>query len=215
MNDEKKEIFEHLKHAYYKLRANWELYIELYGTNPERIKLLNSAAPYVFGHIQNIFLDHILLGIARLTDSAQTGKNKNLSIQTLTDLKGCQDFEEQFNTALNNALQSSKFCRELRNKVLAHNDLAKIQDATIMLEEVTRVKIKEGIESIYQMLNIVSESFFDTTIGDKITQRPIGGAYDLLSCIDDGVSVRLAKEIRIKSGKISPDDWKKKTREWE
>jgi hypothetical protein len=63
------------------LHANWHEYVELFGTKPSRVELLNKAAHAFFGTIQDELWDTTLLAIARLTDPASTFGKANLSIQ--------------------------------------------------------------------------------------------------------------------------------------
>ena len=68
------------------LHSNWEQYVELFGTKPSRLDLLNKTAGYFFRMLQEDLWDVTLLHIARLTDKSATGKNKNLTIQNFPDL---------------------------------------------------------------------------------------------------------------------------------
>jgi hypothetical protein len=51
---------------------NWKDYLELFGTSPERIALLNRGAPAFFRMIQDELWEMSLLHLARLTDPAQS-----------------------------------------------------------------------------------------------------------------------------------------------
>ena len=68
------------------LFSNWHEFVELFGTKPERVELLNSAAPGFFGMVQGELWDSILLGIARLTDRSTTAGRNNLTIRNLDKL---------------------------------------------------------------------------------------------------------------------------------
>ncbi|MGZ8401653.1 MAG: AbiU2 domain-containing protein [Methyloceanibacter sp.] len=69
------------------LHMSWSEYVELFGTKPSRIDLLNSAAPRFFRILQDALWDETLLHIARLTDSPESGKGKsNLTIRNLPEL---------------------------------------------------------------------------------------------------------------------------------
>ncbi|WP_407690639.1 AbiU2 domain-containing protein [Rhodocyclus tenuis] len=50
------------------INKKWNQYVELFGTSPERIELLNRAAPSFFRTFQDSLLDDVLLHLARLTD---------------------------------------------------------------------------------------------------------------------------------------------------
>src|SRR5215472_2229378 len=65
------------------LHGRWSMYRQLFGTNENRVNLLNKVAPNYFGTIQNIQLDEVQLTLSRLGDPAQTGKRQNLTLETL------------------------------------------------------------------------------------------------------------------------------------
>lgn len=70
------------------LHYNWKNYRILFGTNKERIDLLNRYAPNYFGSLHSILLHDIILSIGRLTDPASSGKEKdNASINLLLKRK--------------------------------------------------------------------------------------------------------------------------------
>jgi AbiU2 len=68
------------------LHVKWGEYMELFGTSPERIELLNNAAPTFFGIVQNIMWEDSMRHIARLTDPPKSVRKENLTIKTLPDL---------------------------------------------------------------------------------------------------------------------------------
>jgi AbiU2 len=64
------------------LYVKWHQFVELYGTDPERISLLNHAGGLFFRIVHDIMWDDTLLHLCRLTDPASTGmgkKNKRTS----------------------------------------------------------------------------------------------------------------------------------------
>src|SRR5260370_19526804 len=71
------------------LFINWEEYVELFGTKPERIKLLNKVSPAFFHMLPEELWETRLLHLARLTDppiSMGTKQKLNLTINNLLDL---------------------------------------------------------------------------------------------------------------------------------
>lgn len=50
----------------------WHEYAELFGTKPERVELLNKAAPAFFRILQDELWEMSLLYLARLTDAPKT-----------------------------------------------------------------------------------------------------------------------------------------------
>jgi len=69
------------------LHIKWAEFVDLYGTKPARIELLNRAAPKFFRMIQDLLWEETLLHIARLTDApSSAGKKSNLTIRNLVPL---------------------------------------------------------------------------------------------------------------------------------
>src|SRR4051794_29103480 len=66
------------------IHLNWGEFVELYGTKPTRLELINRAA----GVVQRSLWEGTLLHLARLTDPSKSpGKDRfNLTIQNFPDL---------------------------------------------------------------------------------------------------------------------------------
>jgi hypothetical protein len=60
--------------------------VVLFGTKPERIDLLNKAAPALFHMIQERLWDTTLLNIVRLTDPPMSAGRSNLTVTRLPSL---------------------------------------------------------------------------------------------------------------------------------
>ena len=65
------------------LYVKWAEFVDLFGTDPERVDLLNRAAPNFFGIIQEVLFEHITLHVARLTDRVKSLGKENLTVQEL------------------------------------------------------------------------------------------------------------------------------------
>src|SRR5687768_5435358 len=78
--------FHELYNEFIWLNDKWREYTELFGTSPERINLLDRAAPRFFAFLQHALFEDTLLHIARLTDSPRSGGHHTLSIQRLPQL---------------------------------------------------------------------------------------------------------------------------------
>jgi hypothetical protein len=63
--------------------THWLEYVELFGKKPERIDLLNRAAPQFFRMIQDELWEISLLHLARITDAPLMAGRTNLSIRAL------------------------------------------------------------------------------------------------------------------------------------
>lgn len=63
------------------LRALWEHYRTLFEGSDKKRELLQTTAPIFFRDLNAMFIEQLVQRICRLTDDAQTGKRKNLTIK--------------------------------------------------------------------------------------------------------------------------------------
>src|SRR5690606_37010258 len=68
------------------LHIIWQQYRQLFGDCPDTVGLLNRTSGLFFKIVQDELWDSVLLGVSRMTDPPATGKNKNLTIQSLPPL---------------------------------------------------------------------------------------------------------------------------------
>jgi len=70
------------------LYINWAEFVELYGTKPQRIELLNRAAPAFFRMIQDRLWETTVMHLARLTDPPTSMDQKDKQNLTIKNLPG-------------------------------------------------------------------------------------------------------------------------------
>ena len=87
MGEDLGRIFYALWQDVFWLHNEWDEYLQLFGTKPSRIKLMNDAAPSFFRMIQNELVQMIVLRIARLTDPPRSTGKSNLTIQQLVGMR--------------------------------------------------------------------------------------------------------------------------------
>lgn len=205
-------LYAHLSAEYLDLNYKWKEFVTLFGTNPERIDLLNQSASQFWAYIHNVLFEDILLHIARLTDKEMTTGKKNLSIQGFLNIRANKKFENQLQKAINKVVKDANFCRVWRNKRIAHIDYDYRTNDKYKLAPATRAKVSRCIEGIYKILNLIEKNFFHAeTISDSPS---INGALDLLFVIDDGLRFVRERETRLRSGKALPHDYKDPERSW-
>lgn len=188
------------------LHKKWAVYVALFGTKPSRIELMNEAAPAFFRIVQDTFWEDVLLHVARLTDSPKSARKSNLSIRRLADCVQDAETKARVECLTSNALLASEFCRDWRNRRIAHRDLhlALEQDAD-PLKPASREKVREALEALVAVLNAVSEHYLgSTTYFEQGTDA--GGAYSLLYVLQDGVNAASNRRARLKSGIYDPVD---------
>lgn len=148
------------------LHLNWQNYRALYGTSPERIALLNWAAGSFFGLLEGIMRHDVLLRIARLTDPSHLGQHDNASLAQLIDL-----LEPHVDSALLASLRAShydlvEYCRpirDLRNRILAHDDLATaLHYHPEPIPGISRADVEGALQRIRQLITRVEQRFRDS-----------------------------------------------------
>jgi len=189
------------------LHIKWSEFVALYGTNPRRIKLLNGAASSFFSMLQGVLFEEILLHIARLTDPPNTGKDKeNLTIRNLPELVDHPETKEKLVTATEQAVKTSEFSRDWRNRHIAHRDLAlTMGQAARPLKNASREQVRESLNTIANVLNIVEGHFTNSGTYFKIG-RGLHGATSLLYVLDDALRAREKREQRLLKGEFSEED---------
>ncbi len=97
-------------------------YCQLFAVKETRIELLNQSAPSFFFLIQRTLLESIILGIAKLTDSYKSGSKKNITLNTITSYINDEDLREDIQNDIRELTLKAQFCRDRRNKIIAHMD---------------------------------------------------------------------------------------------
>lgn len=157
------ELFYELLSDVSQLQLNWQNYGSLYGTSPERIDLLNWAAPLFFALLHGILLHDIIMVIARLTDPAKTGRHQNASLENLLNklVPSLQsDLAEKWGCELKSLQIHCKSIRDIRNKIIAHNDL---ETALLYRPDpvpgISRAYIESILEKIKKLMGDIEEHF--------------------------------------------------------
>lgn len=189
------------------IHANWDHYVELFGTNSTRVDLLNKAAPSCFRTIQDTLFEAVLLHLARLTDPPKSAGKENLSLRRLADLTTDTPIGERVAQLTTAAVAATEFARDWRNRRLAHRDLdLALGRHVVPLTPASRLAVKEALTAIVDVLNVVSNHYADST-----TAFDLSGGSDsvsLLYVLRDGIRAKEEKRARLRSGSYSPDDFK-------
>ena len=187
------------------LYIKWEEYVQLFGKAPSRVDLLNSAAPLFFRIVQDSLWEDVLLHIARLTDPPRSAGKDNLTVQRLSGLVN-QEMEGIISKQVKEAIASADFCRDWRNRRIAHRDLKlTVDEQADQLKPATRAKVRTALDNIVKVLNSVSEHYMKSTIGFDLVREP-GGSEDLLYILEDGIKAENERGRRVESGKYLPED---------
>lgn len=188
------------------LHANWEEYVALFGTSPERIELMNRAAGQFFGSLQNVLWRDTLLHITRLTSSVKSAGRTNLTIQQLPPLIEDPELRGRILELVSEAVTRAEFAKDWRNRHIAHTDLTlAIDPNTRSLEFASRKLVNESIEAIEKVLSAMAERLLDTHMGFDVISMGKGALF-LLQVVKDGVRAQEERHQRIQAGKYTNDD---------
>lgn len=188
------------------LHLKWGEYCELFAEKAERVTMLNRAAQVFFHLIQDMLWKELLLHIARLTDVPKTSGNKNLTIQNFLSLVADPALRSAVQLLLKETAAKTKFCRDWRNRHIAHQDLdLTINENAKRLEMANRQFVREALGMISATMNEIQAYFnMGETWYRGITSA--GGALSLLYVIDDGLKARAEREARLVRGEWTPED---------
>lgn len=212
MGEDLGSVYSALWQAVATIYVYWGEYVVLFGARPQRIELLNRAAPMFFRMLQDELWDSCLLHLARLTDPAKSGgrgDRGNLTVRGLPNLILDASLQSKVSELVSQAVHQTEFCRDLRNRRIAHNDLMlALGRPTTPLTGGSRLQIKSALDAISKVLSAISSHYFDSELHFDVP-RPSGGAHSLLYVLDAGVRGLELKRQRLKEGKPLQDDWRR------
>ncbi len=147
------------------VHAKWKEYRELYGTNGDRIKLLNRTAGFFFKIVQDSLWEDVLMHIARITDPPKSFGKHNLTVQLLPELISEKELLSEVNELAKNCVDKSAFAREHRNKRLAHRDLIHATEPSAApLNGISRAHVEEMLEALRSIMNKIDGHYRDTEV---------------------------------------------------
>lgn len=189
------------------IHSKWAHYVALFGTKPERVELLNKAAPAFFRLVQDTLWENVILHIARLTDSPQSVGKPNLSIKRVPALVSDLALKTRIEALVTTCVLSADFARDWRNRHLAHRDLARATaEVADPLLPASRAKVKEVLSNFCDLLNALSQHYLDSTSFFDMSGTP-GDAEQLLYVLDDGLRMDAARKERRRNGTHKPEDY--------
>ena len=194
------------------LHLKWRDYQALFGTNPARIDLVNSAAGGFFVMADETMWHDLILHVCRLTDQPTNegrGRRERLSILRLT-AQVDPAIHDKVRGRVSKAIKKTKFARDWRDRHIAHRDfgLAMKQGAK-PLAPASRKRMGEAIEAIAAVLASVEGHYCNTTTAYEHVSR-LGDAEALLHVLRDGVEARHEEMRRLKAGEFPPGGLKPK-----
>jgi AbiU2 len=200
MGDELGSLYDALWQQVAWLHRKWSEYVALFGTKESRVVLLNEVAPSFTAIVQDTLWEDVLLHIARLMDPPKSAGRSNLSLQSLANGIGHAQTKAQVESLVGEALVATEFCRDWRNRHIAHRDLRlALERGAEPLKPASRLKVREALTALAAILNAVSHHYLDSTTVFEFGARH-GGAVSLLYVLDAGLHAERARHQRLKDG---------------
>lgn len=172
-----KDAFDHAQKELTHLNYRWIMFVQLFGTNSHRIRLINQTASNLLSEFQWLVIDSMVLGLSKFTDPAKMKGNSNLSflyfIEEIDKAEkgGIADELRQLLNELDAAVE--KF-RAIRNKKIAHNDLAvALGSADSPLPGASRSDVNKALRIAGEFLNKIELNYFNSNTAYENTILPL------------------------------------------
>jgi hypothetical protein len=177
--------FFHLDQSIIGLVAIWDTYRFLFGTNSERVDLLNQTSGYVARTIQDSLHERVILGVCQVSDSYRSRGRENVTVQGLSAFVADSVHRSEILPMLHAVEDATSFARDLRNKLIAHSDLA-ATTGSYRVDYSSRERIVAAIRSIIKPPRYLHKRYFGTTQFYHAV-RPLPDEAGFLRCIYLGV----------------------------
>lgn len=198
------ELWDALDYEVTWLHGRWVIYRQLFGTNEERVEILNRSAGTFTAMLQEILLQDVQLGLAKLGEPAVTKRFKNLTLAALVEI--LSENEPSLSAELAHLLRVyGEACvkiRRRRDKWIAHLDHETMvnRKATPLMGP-SRNEIESALSALRAFMNAVKLHFNHSQT-----------AYELITLDSDGDHLigMLKRGIRyqqlVRDGSISRTD---------
>jgi hypothetical protein len=197
------------------LYGDWFAFKQLFGCNEDRVNRLNRRTGAVFGRVQYVLLDHILLEIARLLDRHEVTKKRTATLDGALHELAIPKTDPRLSVLRDEFVKLKAICAPIiqqRHRRIAHLDRA-VAMGDEVLPGVSRSDIGDAIAGIAAFFNRIillekdAEASFDRP-------PPETGVEMLLKVLEAGNDVldkrraeikALRKEVRRGEIEIGPE----------
>lgn len=158
--------------------------------------------------VQDELWDAALLRVARLTDPPKSLGRANLTVRSLPPIIADADLKSEVERLVQVAVDQAAFCRDWRNRRIAHTDLdLALNTPATPLADARRIDVTKALEALAAVLNAIQTHFRQgATHYEPVISN---GAVSLLYVLDEGVRAREERMKRIRSGTATPEDLKR------
>ena len=161
------------------LHLKWKDFRDLFAINPERVDLLNRAAPDFFANLQRMMFEDVLMHLCRLTDPPQSMGHDNLTLRQLPNSITVQALCSQVQSNVDAAKQKTQFARDWRNRALSHKALPQPTGLQPLAQANLR-GVEDALEKIRQTMNCIEQHYQNSIVDYAESVEPSGGVVSLL-----------------------------------
>lgn len=207
MGEALEEVYSELQAEVLDLHRRLDLFVDLFD-NAGRVELLNRSAAYVFGVVQDLLWDDIVLRISRLTDPAEAGRggqHRRLSVQRLPELLSDSALRAEVEKRVAIAVLASDPLREHRNATIAHLDLdTSLGQRVTPLPPITRGELSKALARVTDVLQAIQLHYFESTMA---YDTPVPFGPDMLFLVlRDGLRYDAERKARWERRDYRPED---------
>ncbi len=200
-------IYHELSNQVAWLHAKWNQYRKLYAQSPDRIEALNAVAGHLFGMLQQMMFENVLLDLGRLTDHPEMGKKSNLTLLRLPNAIADSTLAAEVQGLVEAALVACKEARAWRNRRIAHRDLAlAIATAADPLPDVSRAYVESALASVRAVLHAIERRHFDSETAYAYFLAQGGEADSLVYYMKAGLRAEEKRLERFRDGTWTQED---------
>jgi len=186
----------YLRNKYLNTRIEWRFYRSFYGTNPERVQLLNESSGIFFRTIETTLFEAVILGLCRLLDPIETGRGRgaraNMTFRRLEKFIVPVERKDRWNELVESAENATEFARDWRNRKIAHSDYL-VSSQLELLTEASRERVQISLEEIGEILSWIYREFLDSDLVLDVL-LPLEDEKRVLEMLFDGIELEKEKE---------------------
>jgi hypothetical protein len=103
-------------------------------------------------------------------------------------------------------LKQSEFCRDWRNKLIAHRDLTvALNGAADQIQGGSRDNVNEILNTMAEIMNAISLHYLESSTHFRFDDHS-GGALGMLYVLDDGIKLEKERFDRVLAGRATAGD---------
>lgn len=195
LGEELGTLFRHIENDLYSLQSHWRIYTAWFGTNLERVNLLNQASGQATHLIEKALFETAMLSVCRLVDppTSNRGNSSNITVTRIPIVLAANPKVFELESLVESAKSTSQFARSWRNKRLAHSDFD-VRMGTLNVEPASRRAMAGAIEAISKNVRWVGLELMDTTIITNPISEFSNDEISFLVRLYDGVNEQDAKQ---------------------